>query len=59
MVGRLIVGKAVGPGSLPFDYFVAQGRTWQPVPAAAQKVFPSAVEIERQRIVHSQLNFSK
>ena len=58
MVGRLIVGKAVGPGSLPFDYFVAQGRTWQPVPPAAQKAFPSVAEIEQQRIVHSQLKFS-
>jgi plastocyanin len=58
MVGRLIVGKAVGPGALPFDYFLAQGRTWQPVPPAAQKAFPSLAEIERQRIVHSQLKFS-
>ena len=57
MVGRLIVGKAVGPGSLPFDYFVAQGRGWKPVPPAAEKVFPSVAEIERQRIVHSQLKF--
>jgi plastocyanin len=58
MVGRLIVGKAAGPGSLPFNYFVAQARTWQPVPPVAQKTFPSVAEIERQRIVHSQLNFS-
>ncbi len=58
MVGRLIVGKAVGPGSLPVDYFVARGRTWKPVPPAAQKAFPSVAEIERQRIVHSQLKFS-
>jgi plastocyanin len=58
MVGRLIVGKAVGPGSLPFDYFAAQGRAWMPVPPAAQKAFPTVAEIERQRIVHSQLNFS-
>ena len=58
MVGRLIVGKPVGPGSLPFDYFVAQGQSWQPVPPAAQKIFPSVAEIEQQRIVHSQLKFS-
>jgi len=58
MVGRLIVGKAVGPGSLPFDYFVAQGRTWEPVPLAAQKAFPSMAEIERQQTVHSKLKFS-
>ena len=57
MVGRLIVGKAVGPGSLPFDYFVAQGRAWTPVSPAAQKAFPSVAEVERQGIVHSQLNF--
>lgn len=58
MVGRLIVGNAVGPGSLPFDYFVAQGRKWTPVPPAAQKAFPTVAEIERRSIVHSQLNFS-
>lgn len=58
MGGRLIVGKAEGPGSLPFDYFVAQGRTWKPVPATSQNSFPSAAEIEGQRIVHSQQKFS-
>lgn len=57
MVGRLIVGNAVGPGSLSFDYFEAQGRHWKPVPPAAQKAFPTVADIERQRIVHAQLNF--
>jgi plastocyanin len=58
MVGRLIVGRAVGSGSLPIDYFVAKGRAWKPVPLAAQKVFPSIAEIERQQTVPSKLKFS-
>lgn len=58
MVGRLIVGSATGPGSLPFDYFVTQGRHWQPVPPAAQKAFPAAAEIMQRKVVRSPLNFS-
>lgn len=45
MVGRLLVGKAVGPGTFSFDYFKAPGKRWLPVPAAAQKAFPSIAEI--------------
>ncbi len=58
MVGRLIVGSPTGPGSLPFDYFKAQGRRWQPVPAAAQKAFPAIAAIMQQKVVRSTLNFS-
>lgn len=53
MVGRIIVGKPAGPGSMPFDYY--RGRpgteTWQSVPAAAQKAFPSIERIMREKIV--------
>jgi plastocyanin len=59
MVGRLVVGKASGPGTLPFDYFKAEGKSWEPVPAAAQKAFPSVDEILQRKIVHSRLDFSK
>ena len=42
MVGRLIVGQPIGPGSQPFDWFkgLTEGRDWLPVPAAACAVFP-------------------
>ena len=58
MVGRLVVGSPTGQGSLPFDYFEAQGRSWKPVPPAAQKAFPSIEAIMREKIVRSPLNFS-
>lgn len=58
MAGRLIVGKAIGPGTLPFDYFKALGKHWLPVPAAAQKAFPSISETLRRKVVPSPLNFS-
>ena len=43
MVGRIVVGKPAGPGTLPFDYFRGRPGTsaWVPVPAAARKAFPS------------------
>ncbi len=43
MVGRIVVGKPVGPGALPFDYFKGTPGTgdWKPVPVAAQNAFPS------------------
>lgn len=58
MVGRLVVGSPTGPGSLPFDYFETQGRSWKPVPPAAQKAFPSIEEIMQEKVVRSPLNFS-
>jgi plastocyanin len=53
MVGRLIVGKAIGPGSWPFDWFrgIDEGRGWRPVPPAARAAFPPAAEILQRKIV--------
>lgn len=59
MVGRLIVGNPTGPGALPFDYYLAQGHKWNSVPPAAQKAFPAVAEILAQKVVRSQLTFSK
>ncbi len=59
MVGRLIVGKADGPGALPFDYFEALGKHWKPVPPAAQKAFPSVALVLRRKVVPSPFNFGK
>jgi hypothetical protein len=53
MVGRIIVGKPTGPGTLPFNYFKGMAGTdnWLPVPEAAQKAFPSIKRIMREKIV--------
>ena len=53
MVGRIVVGKPVGPGALPFDYFKGEPGTsnWKPLPVAAQKAFPSVEVIMKQKIV--------
>lgn len=53
MVGRIIVGQATGPGSLPFDYFKDDPAKadWQPVPPTARTVFPSVEEIMQRLIV--------
>jgi len=50
MVGRLIVGEPIGPGSEPFDWFKGrtEGRDWLPVPVAARSVFPAIHEIIRR-----------
>jgi plastocyanin len=58
MVGRIIVGKAVGPGTLPFDYFEAEGRPWRPLPPEAQRTFPDTATILRQKIVPAHMGFS-
>jgi plastocyanin len=49
MVGRIIVGQPIGPGSRPFDWFNGkpEGRDWLPVPPAARKAFPSIGAIMR------------
>jgi plastocyanin len=54
MVGRIVVGKPGGPGTLPFDYFKDKPGTagWLPVPVAARKAFPSVAKIMAQTIVH-------
>jgi plastocyanin len=57
MVGRIIVGKATGPGSLPFDYFIGEGRPWRKVPPAAQRAFPGIAEIMQEKIVVSPIKF--
>lgn len=54
MVGRIIVGKPAGPGTLPFDYYLGQPNTssWLPVPKLAQETFPSVAEVMAKRIIH-------
>jgi plastocyanin len=54
MVGRIIVGKAIGPGAEPFDYFtrMPQANDWLPVPLVAQKTFPSIETILSKKVVH-------
>jgi plastocyanin len=53
MVGRIVVGRAAGPGALPFDYFEGAAGTgdWLPVPEAARRAFPAVPRILRERIV--------
>jgi plastocyanin len=53
MVGRIVVGRPAGPGSLAFDYFMGRPGTagWQPVPEAARRVFPDVAAIVRDRVV--------
>ena len=53
MVGRVVVGKPAGAGTLPFDYFEGKVGTadWLAVPAAAQRAFPGIERILRARIV--------
>ena len=53
MVGRIIVGKPTGPGTLPFDYYQGKPGTtsWISVPQEAQKAFPSIEQIMREKIV--------
>jgi plastocyanin len=52
MVGRIIVGRPGGPGTLPFDYFEGDPtRDWRRVPDAARAAFPSAESIMAQRTV--------
>lgn len=57
MVGRIIVGKATGPGRLPFDYFTGEGHSWRKVPPAAQQAFPSIAEVMQKKIVASPIMF--
>jgi plastocyanin len=57
MVGRIVVGKATGPGALPFDYFkgLPEAKGWLEVPEAAQAAFPSIERILREKIVRGPL----
>ncbi len=54
MVGRIVVGKPLGPGAEPFDYWVGQSGTesWRHVPDAARETFPSVAQILAERRVH-------
>lgn len=55
MVGRIIVGKPLGPGAEPFDYWVGRPGTkdWRDVPSAARKAFPEIAEILAKHQVHT------
>jgi hypothetical protein len=57
MVGRLVVGQPIGPGSQPFEWFRGriEGRDWLPVPQAARKTFPPIDEIMRHGSVLAKL----
>lgn len=53
MVGRIVVGRPAGPGTLPIDYFISDPKTahWMPVSAAAGIAFPDIEEIMNKKIV--------
>ena len=53
MVGRIIVAKPTGPGTLPYDYFAGDSSkaAWTEIPEAARQRFPSIEQILTQRIV--------
>lgn len=53
MVGRIVVGRAAGPGALPFDYFTQDPKAakWLAVPDAAAKAFPSVDDIISKKII--------
>lgn len=54
MVGRIVVGEAMGPGAEPFDYWVGRAGTadWSRVPTAAREAFPDVARILAERRVH-------
>lgn len=54
MVGRIVVGKPLGPGAEPFDYWVGKPGTsdWRHVPDAARATLPNVAQILRERRVH-------
>lgn len=54
MVGRIVVGQALGPGAEPFDAWVGTPGTesWRHVPDAARQTFPSVAQILQERRVH-------
>jgi plastocyanin len=53
MVGRIVVGRPAGPGTLAFDYFAGRpgAQDWLPVPHAARQSFPAVEAIVRQRVI--------
>jgi plastocyanin len=54
MVGRIIVGKSLGPGAEPFDYWAGRAGTesWRHVPDVARAAFPSIARILAEHRVH-------
>ncbi|HMA21585.1 MAG TPA: plastocyanin/azurin family copper-binding protein [Gemmatimonadaceae bacterium] len=54
MVGRIVVGRSIGAGAKPFDYWVSKRGTdgWLRVPDAARAAFPSVERILAERVVH-------
>jgi plastocyanin len=54
MVGRIVVGRPAGPGTLAVDYFKGKPGTsgWQPVPPEAARAFPPIKTIVEQKVVH-------
>jgi plastocyanin len=55
MAGRIVVGKALGPGAEPYDYWVGRPRTesWNRVPNAVRSALPSAARIVAERRVRA------
>jgi plastocyanin len=55
MVGRIVVGRPAGPGTLPFDYFRDDpaAQHWRPVPPAAQAAFPPVATIMAEGLVRA------
>jgi plastocyanin len=54
MVGRIVVGNAIGMKARPFDYWVGKPGTdgWRHVPEAARAAFPGVARILAERMVH-------
>ncbi|MGH6895491.1 MAG: plastocyanin/azurin family copper-binding protein [Geminicoccaceae bacterium] len=57
MVGRIIVGRPGGPGTLPFEYFRDDpvARDWRAVPPAAQAAFPPIAAIMAHGLIRARL----
>ena len=55
MAGRIVVGRALGPGAEPFDYWVGKPGTesWNRVPNAVRSALPSAARIVAERRVRA------
>ena len=54
LVGRIVVGKPLGPGAERFDYWAGKPETggWRHAPAAARQIFPTVAHILAERRVH-------
>ena len=58
MVGRIVVGDALGPGAEPFDYWWHKPGTdgWRDVPPAARAALPSVARIIAEGRVHATIS---